>query len=606
MIRRNKAKRIFRAAIIFGVFAVVLFLARGAVLAQGVGDLGLGSMQNTLAIATQTDIRVIIGRIIQVALGLVGVVMVVLIVYAGFLYMTSAGEPAKTATAKKVITQAIIGLLIILSSLAITEFVIRSLTGAFFGGPGTGTQPQYIDVLSGALGNGIIQDHYPARDAANIPRNTKIIITFKEAINPTGFIEDANGNGQIDADEQRINLNNIKVRRTADSKSSGPFVAAAVFASPDKRTFVIRPDNPIGSSTDDINYTVALGVGIKKATGEPAFGANFSQGYEWRFTTGTFIDETPPQVQWVQPSQPGPYAKNVGIEVTFDEAVDPLTVSGESPAFSNLQVMGGTAAVAGSFSISNGYKTVDFTPKLACGTNSCGETIFCLPADSQIITLIKAATVAAPPSPAAAFPYDGVTDMAGNSLDGNKNGTADGPGPAPDKDDYSWNFSTSAALDTTAPKILNINPSSEQGDYPINGELGIEFNKLMKASTLNNSNLLLHAARPGKTEYDITATPWWTGGIAGLDASGATTTDQNQITHNLATMPHGDFLRDTNYYPEPTAGVKDLYQNCFFPPESTDVPGTCKATIAEPYCCAETLCSHPCGVGASGRPVCPQ
>ena len=181
MLRRNKIKLVLKTAIAFGLFAVVLFLTRGAVLAQA--DLGLGQVEGTLAIATQTDIRVIIARIIEAALGLVGVIMVGLIVYAGFLYMTSAGDPAKVGTAKKIITQAIIGLLIILSSLAITEFVIRSLTGALFGGPGTGTGPGgVIDPLSGALGNGIIQEHYPARDAKDIPRNTKIIITFKRQL----------------------------------------------------------------------------------------------------------------------------------------------------------------------------------------------------------------------------------------------------------------------------------------------------------------------------------------------------------------------------------------------------------------------------------------
>lgn len=612
MLKKNRAKFLFKTAIGFALFAVFLFFVRGAVVAQqGPGDLGLSQTGETLVIATQTDIRVIIGRIIEVALGLVGVVMVGLIVYAGFLWMTSAGEPAKVGTAKKVITQAIIGLLIILSSLAITEFVIRSLLGAFFGGPGTGTQSQYIDVLSGALGNGIIADHYPARDATDIPRNAKIIITFKEAINPTGFIEDTNGNSQIDAGEERINLDNIKVRRTAmDSKSSGPFVAAAVSMSPDRRTFVIRPDALLGSSTDNINYTVALGTGIQKANGEPAFGTNFSQGYEWKFTTGTFVDETPPKIESVIPMSGGTYDRNVAIEITFDEAVDPLSVSGDTArGFNNLVVSRGESVIAGSFSVSNGYRTVNFLSNEACGQNSCGETIFCLPSNSRVSegtgikTLIKAATIAAPPSPAAAFPYpyDGVTDIAGNSLSGNGDSVADGP-PA---DNYSWQFNTTGSINLSAPKILNITPKSEGADVQARGEISLEFDKVLLSATVNNSNLLLHAARPGKTEYDITATPWWTGAVSYLDADGNVTTSSAQIARSLARLPHGDLLKEVSYYPEAGAGVKDFYQNCFYPPWSTATPGTCKATIAEPYCCAETLCSKPCGIGPSGGPICP-
>lgn len=604
MLRRNKIKLVLKTAISLGLFAVVLFLARGIALAQT--DLGLSQVDSTLAIATQTDIRVIIARIIEAVLGLIGIIMVGLIVYAGFLYMTAAGDPAKTATAKKIITQAIIGLLIILSSLAITEFVVRSLTSALFGGPGSGTGPTgVIDPLSGALGNGIIQDHYPSRDARDIPRNTKIIITFKEAIDPTGFIEDANSNGQIDTGEERINLNNIKVRKTADSKDSGPFVAAAVSFTSDKRTFVIRPDGPIGSSTDNVNYTVALGSGLKKVNGDPAFGGNFSTGYEWRFTSGTFIDETPPQISAVIPMDEQTFDRNVAIEITFDEPVDPLTVSGDNMAgFNNLSVTkSGTVAIPGLFSVSNGYKTVNFISKEACGVNSCGETIFCLPSNSRIENKIKAASLSAtPPAASLPYPYDGVTDMAGNSLDGNKNGTADGPA----NDSFEWQFNTTGNVNLTAPRILKTTPESEGADRASNTEISAEFDKILLSASINNSNLILHAARPGKTEYDITATPWWTGAVSYLDANGNVTTSSAQISKSLARMPHGDLLKEVSYYPEMTAGVKDLYQNCFYPPESIAPAGACTASPAQPYCCAASACSHPCSVTETGVPYCKQ
>ena len=576
------------------------------VLAQGPGDLGLSQVEPTLAIATQTDIRVIIARIIQVALGLVGIILVALIVYGGFLYMTSAGDPTKVAKARKVITEAIIGLLIILSSLAITEFVIRSITGAMFGGRGGESERQFVDPLSGAYGSGIIQDHYPARDAQEIPRNAKIIITFKEVMDPASLIEDsAPADGVYGSSNDKLNSSNVKIRKSAADADSGPFVLAFAAKSADNRTFVFKPDGLLGSSAENIKYAVALAggaTGVKKANGEAAFGANFSRGYQWEFTTGTFVDETPPQWQTVMPApRVPPYDKNISIEITFNEPIDPLTASGDSPGFSNLRVSAASAAVNGAFVVSNGYRTVGFIPNNPCGVNACGETIFCLPGSAAITTLIKAASLSAsPPAAALPYPYDGITDIAGNSLDGNKNGAANGP----TADNYSWDFSTSNSIDLTAPTVLNIAPDSEQPNYDAKGEVALEFSKVMLSSSLNNSNLLLHGAKSPYASYDITVAPWWTVRNSYLDLTGAVTIDSAVAVRSLVTVPHGDFLKETSYYPEATAGLKDSYQNCYFPSKSSAPSASCDATLALPYCCAAAACGRPCAIGSSGEPYC--
>jgi hypothetical protein len=76
------------------------------------------------------NLATIVGRIIHVFLGILGVVALVLIVYAGFLWMTAGGDEEKVTKAKQIITQAVIGLAIILSSYAITSFVVSKLTEA--------------------------------------------------------------------------------------------------------------------------------------------------------------------------------------------------------------------------------------------------------------------------------------------------------------------------------------------------------------------------------------------------------------------------------------------------------------------------------------------
>jgi hypothetical protein len=72
----------------------------------------------------------IIGALIGTALSFVGIIFLMLIIYAGFLWMTSAGNDEKVLAAKKVLTNATIGLIIIVASYSITRFVFEALTSA--------------------------------------------------------------------------------------------------------------------------------------------------------------------------------------------------------------------------------------------------------------------------------------------------------------------------------------------------------------------------------------------------------------------------------------------------------------------------------------------
>lgn len=76
------------------------------------------------------DVRITVARIIQVALSLLGIIALVLILYSGYMWMTSAGNGEKVETAKKTLYGAVIGLAIIMSAYAIASFVIRELYNA--------------------------------------------------------------------------------------------------------------------------------------------------------------------------------------------------------------------------------------------------------------------------------------------------------------------------------------------------------------------------------------------------------------------------------------------------------------------------------------------
>lgn len=87
-----------------------------------------------LAVGTRTIGDTIAG-VINIALGFLGVIAIGLIIYGGFLWMTSRGNSERIQRAKLLITSAVIGLAIVLSAYAITQFILSSLDEAT-GGPG--------------------------------------------------------------------------------------------------------------------------------------------------------------------------------------------------------------------------------------------------------------------------------------------------------------------------------------------------------------------------------------------------------------------------------------------------------------------------------------
>ncbi len=90
----------------------------------------------TAGIGTGTDENTLlnmIGNIINVVLGFLGVILLVYILYAGFLWMTAGGDSKKVETATTMIRNAIIGLVIIVAAYAISTFVLSKLVQATTG-----------------------------------------------------------------------------------------------------------------------------------------------------------------------------------------------------------------------------------------------------------------------------------------------------------------------------------------------------------------------------------------------------------------------------------------------------------------------------------------
>jgi len=93
------------------------------------GALTVDDLSGTLELGT-ADLESTVINIIQWALGLLGLVAVVMILIGGFQWMTAGGNEEKVASAKKIISAAVIGLIIILLAWAIVIFVVNTASTA--------------------------------------------------------------------------------------------------------------------------------------------------------------------------------------------------------------------------------------------------------------------------------------------------------------------------------------------------------------------------------------------------------------------------------------------------------------------------------------------
>jgi len=121
------------------IIICILAVAFSGVLFQSVLTANVGDAINVLdtKVVPQTDITKTdipsgdlaeaAGFWIKIVLGTVGVIFFILIFYAAFRWMTSRGEEDALKTARNTLKASIIGLLIVVSSYAITSIVITRL-----------------------------------------------------------------------------------------------------------------------------------------------------------------------------------------------------------------------------------------------------------------------------------------------------------------------------------------------------------------------------------------------------------------------------------------------------------------------------------------------
>lgn len=135
-----KNRKLFIFLFSFLLIFSFLYTSKQAVIAQdfyGLNDLNL-------ALESEVEPKSAIVNIINLALGFLGLIAVIIIIYGGFVWMMSGGQAEKIDNAKKILKNGLIGLVIILLSWGIATFVFSFFAGGGGGGGASGCTPGNI------------------------------------------------------------------------------------------------------------------------------------------------------------------------------------------------------------------------------------------------------------------------------------------------------------------------------------------------------------------------------------------------------------------------------------------------------------------------------
>lgn len=329
--------------------------------------------------------------------------------------------------------------------------------------------------------------------------------------------------------------------------------------------------------------------------------------------------------------------RNTVIQISFSEPMNPFVMSGPASDLADYMRVkclnekicsakepgffkcGSDVCVDGEFKLSNQGTVVEFISNSQCGVNSCGEPIYCLPAESRLMVELAPSRLSDCGTDNCAskgsfnkcgqdkhcqnasghfFPglnvsqallFNGLSDIAFNSFDGNRDGfsvgasgvfnenSSAGPG-----DIFSWTFFIGKEMMIRLPEINSIFPAASSSLPLSDKPLIVNFDSLMLSSTLASG------------QVSLTADPNQFSNLVNLEGINSPMVgywimnyhvnykglarDNNGYTK--MEIRHLAFGEAAKYYASVGSGVKDIYQNCFKPSSS-------KYCAGEPSCCNE-------------------
>ena len=258
--------------------------------------------------------------------------------------------------------------------------------------------------------------------------------------------------------------------------------------------------SPTANLPINTTCTATITTAAKDTTGRA-----LATAFVWTFTTAATADATRPRVTLTVPADGAlGVATNTQIIATFNEGMDPATISGTTFALTGP----GATAVTGAVTYAVGARTATFTPT----------------ATLPISTLFTATITS------------GATDLAGNALAGNQ-------AALPAASNFVWTFTTGTGTDTTRPTITLLNPADLATGVCLEKRVNATFSEAMVPSTLTNTTFTLQLTGPPLGAL--------LGGTVAYD-----------VQKNVATFtPTSALAANTNYTATITTGAQDLAGN---------------------------------------------
>lgn len=291
----KKIKLIILMGAFLGMITAVHFV--------GAADFGINAVNNGLGGSlTATDPRVVIGRIIQIVLSFLGAIAVMIVMYAGFLWMASGGDEEKITRAKAILRNALIGVIVILASWGIATFILAQImkaTGGDGNGIFNGDNGGFSNPGTATVGACSVENTYPANNQGDVPRNSSIMITFKEELKLDSLCVNNSGNVCLcdNTNCTKINPAAIHLYKTdlGDSLSSN-ITDVSLSVANGHKTLILMPLSFLGSPDGSTPYTIKFTNQVKKLDNSSMF-KNCNVDYaQWNFTVNNNLDLIPPIV----------------------------------------------------------------------------------------------------------------------------------------------------------------------------------------------------------------------------------------------------------------------------------------------------------------------
>lgn len=310
----------------FAVFAPAVF-------AQTNDTLGLNEVGQTVNLSG-TDPRTIAVNIINATLGILGIIMVCIVLYAGFTWMTSGGDNEKVASAKRMLTNAVIGLVIILSAWGITTFVINALLSAT-GGNNGGSGGNGPGGPGGGLGGGGTSQSFQVRSitpSSTVPlRNVEVRIVFSRDLATTG--------------------SQLQVLKASDQSAvDGAWTLAGAVATFVPTAACPAPNEARKCFDADTDYLVRVGGGTRSTSDQVITCGGFAPACNGAFRTGALVDTQSPTVTLTAPLNGASVIQGDSLAVTAtagdDSGISMAEIIVDSTIRGNAIMVGGTPAAA--------------------------------------------------------------------------------------------------------------------------------------------------------------------------------------------------------------------------------------------------------------------